>query len=232
MIRLSIIPSHMSTAVFSTCDVKFWHFVVSTFFTLPKQLILVYLGVLLVGGKSDFWVKFGLFGVVGIITVAAAAWIWYKMASIKKDLLARQERRRAEKESRMQSGGSGGSGSSPMMLGVDDERTPLERNNSYSHFPEPQQQGYATYPTEMSSGWGQQPQQPQTQSKPGYNAYSPPREYSPPSGGGYGYAQTTNYPETGSGDLGTYGRAQYDMPDPAMHESPEQRKAVHPYGFV
>lgn len=218
----------MSTAVFSTCDVKFWHFVVSTFFTLPKQLILVYLGVLLVGGKSDFWVKFGLFGVVGVITVAAAAWIWYKMASIKKDLLARQERRKAEKESRMQPGGS-------LAMLVGDERTPLERNNSYNHFPEQQQQmpGYAGYPTEMSSGWGQPAQQPQpqTQSKPEYNAYSPPRAYSPPTGG-YGYAQTTNYAETGSGDLGTYGRPQYSMPDPALHESPEQKKVVHPYGFV
>lgn len=97
MIRLSIIPSHMSTAVFSTCDVRFWHFAVSTFFTLPKQLILVYLGVLLVGGKSDFWIKFGLFGVAGAITVASAAWIWWKMAAIKKELIARQDAVRARR---------------------------------------------------------------------------------------------------------------------------------------
>lgn len=88
----------MSTAVFSTCDVKFWHFAVSTFFTLPKQLILVYLGVLLVGGQSDFWIKFGLFGIAGAITVLSGVWIWYKMRAIKKDLIARQERRKAEKE--------------------------------------------------------------------------------------------------------------------------------------
>lgn len=88
----------MSTAVFSTCDVKFWHFAVSTFFTLPKQLILVYLGVLLVGGQSDFWIKFGLFGVAGGITVFSGVWIWYKMRAIKKELIARQDRRKAEKE--------------------------------------------------------------------------------------------------------------------------------------
>lgn len=84
----------MSTAVFSTCDVKFWHFAVSTFFTLPKQLILVYLGVLLVGGQSDFWIKFALFGGAGGITVFAGVWIWLRMANIKKDLLAEQELRR------------------------------------------------------------------------------------------------------------------------------------------
>lgn len=95
VIRLSVVPSHMSTAVFSTCDVRFWHFAVSTFFTLPKQLILVYLGVLLVGGQSDFWVKFALFGVAGVITVASGVWIWWKMRAIKKDLIARQDAVRA-----------------------------------------------------------------------------------------------------------------------------------------
>ncbi|KAF3771325.1 hypothetical protein M406DRAFT_232865, partial [Cryphonectria parasitica EP155] len=97
VIRLSIVPSHMSTAVFSTCDVKFWYFAVSTFFTLPKQLILVYLGVLLVGGQSDFLVKFALFGVAGVVTVGAGVWIWYKMINIKKDLLAKQEQRKAKR---------------------------------------------------------------------------------------------------------------------------------------
>lgn len=192
VIRLSIIPSHMSTAVFSTCDVKFWHFVVSTFFTLPKQLILVYLGVLLVGGQSDFWIKFGLFGVAGGVTVLAGVWIWYKMRSIKKELLAAQERRRATKESRQMTSGGG---LHPQQ--AFSETTPLGRNNSYQDLP---------------------------QDRLPHQYHQEPHAYSPPSGGGYGYAQTTPYPEDHAGDLGMYGRAEYD--------SPEQKKAVHPYGFV
>lgn len=249
VIRLSIIPSHMSTAVFSTCDVKFWHFAVSTFFTLPKQLILVYLGVLLVGGKSDFWIKFGLFGIAGGVTVIAGVWIWYKMRAIKKDLLARQARLRAEKASRstnMMSMGSTGSGAAGAAVNGD-ERTPLERNNSYSHLaPEHQQRpqdGYGMYSTEMSSDVVGQASTTHTRTE--YAAYSPPlRTSSPPQPEGYGYAQTTDYPaEVGSGgDLGMYGRAApypssmplypVEPPYPVPHDSPEQRKAVNPHGFV
>lgn len=234
MIRLSIIPSHMSTAVFSTCDVKFWHFAVSTFFTLPKQLILVYLGVLLVGGKSDFWIKFGLFGVAGGVTVAAGIWIWYKMRNIKKELLAHQERRRADKESRLMMAG-GGSALRP----GDAETMPLGRNNSYQTLPtdnqqpQQQQQGYG-YPSEMSGGYGQQQQQQQYQQpyaldsrmaspKQEYQPYSPPQPSGP-----VGYAQTTPYPDDSAGDLGMYGRAEFPTP----HDSPEHKKAVHPHGFV
>lgn len=238
VIRLSIIPSHMSTAVFSTCDVKFWHFAVSTFFTLPKQLILVYLGVLLVGGKSDFWIKFGLFGVAGGVTVAAGIWIWYKMRSIKKELLAHQERRKAEKESRLMMGGGGvvgGSSLHPGAGGADAETMPLGRNNSYHTLPtdnqQQQQQGYG-YPSEMSGGYGQQQQQYQQPQALDSRIASPKQEYQPYSppqpAGPIGFAQTTPYPDDNAGDLGMYGRAEF----PAPHDSPEHKKAVHPHGFV
>ena len=98
MIRLSVIPSHMSTAVFSTCDVKFWRFAVSTFLTLPKQLILVYLGVLLVQEQDGTSVKDGLFAVAGLVTIAAAVWIWFKMKKYKKQLLDEQALRQQVKE--------------------------------------------------------------------------------------------------------------------------------------
>ncbi|PSR79510.1 snare associated Golgi protein-domain-containing protein [Coniella lustricola] len=113
VIRLSVVPSHMSTAVFSTCDVKFWHFVVSTFFTLPKQLILVYLGVLLVGGQSETYVKYAMFGVAGLVTLGTGIWIWYRMAGIKKELLdaqAKRKERRALKRNNSYGAENGGNG--------------------------------------------------------------------------------------------------------------------------
>lgn len=224
VIRLSIIPSHMSTAVFSTCDVKFWHFAVSTFFTLPKQLILVYLGVLLVGGQSDFWIKFGLFGVAGGVTVIAGVWIWYKMRSIKKELLARQERLKADKESRLMT--SAATGALRPRPGPE-ETIPLGRNNSYGNLP---QDDYTQGQTGPAYGYGYNQAgatgaDPRANSvKPEFNAYSPPAP-----AGGYGYAQTTPYPEDNGGDLGAYGQtAQFPVP----YDSPEQKKAVHPHGFV
>ncbi|KAL1599128.1 Tlg2-vesicle protein [Nothophoma quercina] len=97
IIRLSAIPAHFSTAVFSTCDVKFWHFVVATLFSLPKQIFLVYLGVLLVQDSNDSMIKTVLFGVVFLITIVMGVWIWIKMAKIKKVLLDEQEARRIKR---------------------------------------------------------------------------------------------------------------------------------------
>ncbi|KAJ8117012.1 hypothetical protein OPT61_g1697 [Boeremia exigua] len=96
VIRLSAIPAHFSTAVFSTCDVKFWHFVVATLLSLPKQIFLVYLGVLLVQNSNDNLIKTAMFGVVFLITIVMGAWIWMKMAKIKKILLDEQEARRVK----------------------------------------------------------------------------------------------------------------------------------------
>ena len=105
MIRLSAIPSHFSTAVFAACDVKFWHFAVATFLALPKQVVLVYLGVLLVqqesGGSAessrDTTIKTVVFGATFVVTILLGIYIWRKMRVIKKTLLAEQDARRSAK---------------------------------------------------------------------------------------------------------------------------------------
>ncbi|KAH7071953.1 snare associated Golgi protein-domain-containing protein [Paraphoma chrysanthemicola] len=105
IIRLSAVPSHFSTAVFSTCDVKFWHFFVSTFLSLPKQVVLVYLGVLLVqnnGSNKDNMIKTVMFGIVGLITVVLGIWIYIKMRNVKKVLLEEQEQRRVKSAERVE----------------------------------------------------------------------------------------------------------------------------------
>ncbi|KAI8941725.1 Tlg2-vesicle protein [Plenodomus lindquistii] len=97
IIRLSAVPAHFSTAVFSTCDVKFWHFVVATFASLPKQIFLVYLGVLLVKESDDSVIQTVMFGLVFVITVVMGIWIYMKMRTIKKVLVEEQELRRVKK---------------------------------------------------------------------------------------------------------------------------------------
>jgi hypothetical protein len=97
IIRLSAVPSHFSTAVFSTCDVKFWHFFVATFLSLPKQLVLVYFGVLLVRNDDDSVIKSVMFGVLFVITLALGIWIYIKMRKVKKILLEEQEQRRVRR---------------------------------------------------------------------------------------------------------------------------------------
>lgn len=97
VIRFSVIPSHFSTAVFSTCDVNFWYFCIATFLTLPKQIILVYLGVLFVNQQTGNVEKGVIFGVGGTATVALGVYVWWKMGAIEKILLEEQARRRAQR---------------------------------------------------------------------------------------------------------------------------------------
>lgn len=99
VIRLSAIPPHFSTAVFSTCDVKFWHFLLATFLSLPKQIFLVYLGTLLVKEKKkNSTPQTIVLVLVLILTIAMALWIWKKMKAIKTILLQEQEQRRRAKQ--------------------------------------------------------------------------------------------------------------------------------------
>lgn len=44
--RLSAIPGHLTTAIFATCGQNIFIFSLAAFVTLPKQLVVVYLGVL------------------------------------------------------------------------------------------------------------------------------------------------------------------------------------------
>lgn len=94
LIRSSAIPSHFSTAVFSTCDVNFFAFALATLLTLPKQIFLVYLGVLLLQDQPDHSAKNIVFGVAFAVTIVMAVYIWYKMRQIKRVLLAEQAERR------------------------------------------------------------------------------------------------------------------------------------------
>lgn len=102
LIRFSIIPSHLSTAVFSTCDVKFWHFAVATFITLPKQIILVYVGVLLTQEKKDNLVNGIVIAITFLVTVVAGVYIYMKMRKLKAILMEEQRVRLAEKRSAQQ----------------------------------------------------------------------------------------------------------------------------------
>ncbi|KAF2004778.1 hypothetical protein P154DRAFT_412660, partial [Amniculicola lignicola CBS 123094] len=98
IIRFSAIPAHFSTAVFSTCDVNFWFFVIATLLSLPKQIFLVYLGVLLVQERKDSSTQTIMFVTVFVVTIVMAGWIWFKMNKIKKVLLEEQAAREAAKE--------------------------------------------------------------------------------------------------------------------------------------
>ncbi|KAK4140719.1 snare associated Golgi protein-domain-containing protein [Dichotomopilus funicola] len=126
LIRFSAIPSHFSTAVFSTCGVNFWSFTIATALTLPKQIFLVYLGVLLLQSQPDGSAKNIVFGVAFAVTIVMAVYIGWKMRKIKVILLEEQaERRKTHLQSAMEEG-----------EGPADERDWIREDGQ--HYPQPQ----------------------------------------------------------------------------------------------
>jgi hypothetical protein len=125
VVRFSIIPSHFSTAVFSTCNVKFWHFAVATFLTLPKQIVIVYVGVLLAQQQKNSTVNDIVLGITFLTTVVAGVYVFRKMRVTKKILLEEQAARLDAKKARALNLNRTNSDSSS-------EREGLWQNRSYS----------------------------------------------------------------------------------------------------
>jgi len=134
IIRFSIIPSHFSTAVFSTCNVKFWHFAVATFLTLPKQIVIVYVGVLLAQQSKNSTVNDIVLAITFLTTVVAGVYVYRKMGVTKKILLEEQATRLEARKERNLGLGRMDSDSS---MGSQREREGLWQPRSYS--PEPTQ---------------------------------------------------------------------------------------------
>ncbi|KAF3924505.1 hypothetical protein ABW21_db0200731 [Orbilia brochopaga] len=87
IVRLSIIPGHFSTAIFSVCGVNFWLYALASFLTLPKQLIIVYLGVILASDNGSRLVSDIVLGVTFLITVIAGVYIWWKLRAVRRILV-------------------------------------------------------------------------------------------------------------------------------------------------
>lgn len=64
---------------------------------MPKQIFLVYLGVLLLEQGNDNVIKTVMFTAVFLVTAAMGIWIWMKMRKVKKVLLEEQEIRRTKR---------------------------------------------------------------------------------------------------------------------------------------
>jgi len=101
IVRYSSFPAHFTTAVFSTCGMAFWVFVVAAVVSLPKQLVLVYIGVALASNdsKSNKIQKIML-AVTIVITVLAMLYIRRLMGQAKPAVVyaRRKDRQRKAQE--------------------------------------------------------------------------------------------------------------------------------------
>ncbi|PVH95904.1 hypothetical protein DM02DRAFT_570404 [Periconia macrospinosa] len=156
IIRISAIPPHISTAVFSTCDVKFWHFLISTIFSLPRQIFLVYLGTLFVRDKNSEskekktqnTIQTVITVVILVITFAMGWYLWKKMKAIKITLLEEQDQRRRAKEN-MVEGRDEEEGAGEWSSAMDDVRNEEYPPRPVQGVPPP----YAPVPTGENTGY-------------------------------------------------------------------------------
>ncbi|KAI0327078.1 hypothetical protein GY45DRAFT_1257786 [Cubamyces sp. BRFM 1775] len=111
--RLSAIPGHFTTAVFSTCGMSIWTFSIAAILSLPKQFITVYLGVALeqsedgTSNTRDTIIKDVVLGVTTLITIGAMWYIYHKMNQAKPHVI--YERRKARQAKLAMSTAPGGS---------------------------------------------------------------------------------------------------------------------------
>ncbi|KZT22400.1 hypothetical protein NEOLEDRAFT_1071599 [Neolentinus lepideus HHB14362 ss-1] len=98
--RLSAIPGHFTTAVFSTCGMGIITFAIAAVLSLPKQFITVYLGVILEqssdGGTVDTKTRiidYTVIAITTIITIVAMWYIYWKMGKVKPTVI--YDRRKA-----------------------------------------------------------------------------------------------------------------------------------------
>ncbi|KAL0240671.1 hypothetical protein I308_106470 [Cryptococcus tetragattii IND107] len=80
--RMSAIPGHFTTAVFATCGMNIWIFTLAAVLSLPKQLIVVYLGVMFDSQEKstkEKWISHGVLIFGFILTLWSAWYIWRKM---------------------------------------------------------------------------------------------------------------------------------------------------------
>jgi len=105
--RLSAIPGHFTTAVFSTCGMSILVFSLAAIFSMPKQLITVYLGVILeqsATGTRDTKSRIisdVVLAVTILITFVAMWYILHEMDKVKPKIIYERRKARQIKSDRI-----------------------------------------------------------------------------------------------------------------------------------
>ncbi|KAE9399671.1 hypothetical protein BT96DRAFT_801982, partial [Gymnopus androsaceus JB14] len=120
--RLSAIPGHFTTAIFSTCGMNIFVFSIAAILSSPKQFITVYLGVILgeASGQETTKQKLISDGVVAVtilVTIAACWYILRKMDQAKPRVI--YDRRKARQAKMSENGNGNGVYSTPSFSSSD-----------------------------------------------------------------------------------------------------------------
>lgn len=104
IVRLSAIPGHFTTAVFSTCGMNIFIFSLAAVLSMPKQLITVYLGVILEGEQSQDnkskIISRVVLTITILITIGAGWYILREMNKVKPEVIYQRRKARQAKLAR------------------------------------------------------------------------------------------------------------------------------------
>lgn len=98
--RLSAIPGHFTTAVFATVGMNFFIFTLATLLSMPKQLLVVYLGVVIEQSGSGTEplrskiIKYAVLVISGLVTVGVAVFLYGKMQQARPHVQRKLQQRR------------------------------------------------------------------------------------------------------------------------------------------
>ncbi|KAK8858708.1 hypothetical protein IAR55_002937 [Kwoniella newhampshirensis] len=90
VVRLSVIPTHYTTAILAVCGLPTWKFFCALILAMPKQLISVYVGVVLGqtnASTNSHVVSDCVFAACALITLGALWFIYKRMIKVRKSVL-------------------------------------------------------------------------------------------------------------------------------------------------
>ncbi|KAK6343802.1 Tlg2-vesicle protein [Orbilia brochopaga] len=147
IVRLSIIPGHFSTAIFSVCGVNFWLYALASLLTLPKQLIIIYLGVILASDNGSRLVSDIVLGVTFLITVIAGVYIWWKLRAVRRILIteAATSMRKGDCQDAASAVRDRGHSMETIDMNRQSEEIPLHHKTSLDHTTHNDRQRYGGY---------------------------------------------------------------------------------------
>lgn len=96
--RYSVLPAHFTTAVFASCGMRFWKFLVAAVVSMPNQFANVYIGTTYVtDSPTGKTVNTVVLVITILVTIAAQRFIKYRIKNAKPGVIyARRKARQAE----------------------------------------------------------------------------------------------------------------------------------------
>lgn len=136
--RLSAIPGHFTTAVFATVGMNFFMFTIATLLSMPKQLVVVYLGVAIESSGSGTEstqskiIKYAVVFLSTLVTIGVAFYLYGRMLKARPIVQARMQQKRYEMLQEAASSGISNSHSDESVFAADESTVKLNEAGMYS----------------------------------------------------------------------------------------------------